>query len=407
MADDHRYDWLDNEAVERLLRGEPVDTCRNNTEADGQARADADRLAAALGALAETAPLPDGPLPGEDDAVAAFRAARAGTAARGAAGAPAAHGVRGAGARLGRVVDRPSRLRRPLRAGMVAVLAGCAFGGVAVAAGAGVLPFVPNTAEPRPATSVSAAENGGPDGGVEPELSGRPATPSAGTTGGTRRTGPDGRPDGEREGGSPSPSGGGGHGTAEEPDPDRAPGTTGPTTPDRERGRWLRTVCRQYLAGDLPEIDPDKLRRLERAAGGPAAVRRYCEQVIHKGRPGDGAGQGGSDGDDSGGRGGDGDGGDHDHGGDKPGGEDGGGEDGDKGNGGRPSPPPPPPPPTPTPTEPPPPASGTPATPGPGAGGGPETGEGPAGSGAPSGSAAPPSAAPSARSSGNAQAAAR
>ncbi|MDV9193345.1 hypothetical protein R6L23_34925, partial [Streptomyces sp. SR27] len=60
MADE-RYQWLDQEAAERLLRGEPVDTV------DDRARRQAERLAKAL----DTARTPDLPpavrteLPGE------------------------------------------------------------------------------------------------------------------------------------------------------------------------------------------------------------------------------------------------------------------------------------------------------------------------------------------------------
>lgn len=351
MADDHRYDWLDNDAVEKLLRGEPVDTCRNKDNANGSAQADADRLAAALNALAEPVGPAAGPLPGEDEAVAAFRAARTAGAARTVSrehsGGQEFTVVRTVGARFGRTLaGRPSRLRRPLRAGMVAVLAGCAFGGVAVAAGAGVLPFAPSTAEPRPATSVSAAERGGEES-VRPELSTGPVSPPGGTPDDTGRPAPseetDGGPSGE-----PTPPASAGGGTGREDDP-ATPDSTPPATQDPDRKRWVVTACRQYLTGQTPDIAPEKLRRLEKAAGGPAAVRRYCEQIIRGGGQDDGGDSGGKGSGGSGG--GDGDG-DDDHG----GGDHGGGEDGDSG-GGTGSPPPPPPDPTPSPS--------VPATPGP------------------------------------------
>ncbi|MYW09030.1 hypothetical protein GT034_11815, partial [Streptomyces sp. SID2563] len=55
--------------------------------------------------------------------------------------------------------DRPFRWSRPLRFGLVASLACCAIGGVAVAAGSGMLPGPFGRHTPSPATSVSAAES--------------------------------------------------------------------------------------------------------------------------------------------------------------------------------------------------------------------------------------------------------
>ncbi|MEX0173242.1 hypothetical protein MRBLMG1_006006, partial [Streptomyces sp. LMG1-1-1.1] len=77
MADEG-YQWLDQDAAEQLLRGEPVDA------ADDHARGQAERLSAALGAARAqaAAPVAGTELPGEAAALAAFRAA---TAARAAA----------------------------------------------------------------------------------------------------------------------------------------------------------------------------------------------------------------------------------------------------------------------------------------------------------------------------------
>ncbi|MER6694839.1 hypothetical protein ABT329_38990, partial [Streptomyces minutiscleroticus] len=73
MADEQDK-WLNREAAERLLRGEPLEC------ADAAVRARADRLAGTLRALAAGTP-PTGPeLPGEAAAVAAFRQARTGAA---------------------------------------------------------------------------------------------------------------------------------------------------------------------------------------------------------------------------------------------------------------------------------------------------------------------------------------
>lgn len=87
MADE-QYAWLDKEAAEKLLRGEPVDP------ADGRPCQDAERLAAALGDAARTALPATGELPGEAAALAAFRAAPAAP--------PHRHGPRTARARTTR-----------------------------------------------------------------------------------------------------------------------------------------------------------------------------------------------------------------------------------------------------------------------------------------------------------------
>ncbi|MEV5446527.1 hypothetical protein AB0N23_28865, partial [Streptomyces sp. NPDC052644] len=72
MADE-RNEWLDHEAAERLLRGEPVDAD------DDYTRWQVERLAKALdsarGAAAPHPAAPSGELPGEAAALAAFRAA--------------------------------------------------------------------------------------------------------------------------------------------------------------------------------------------------------------------------------------------------------------------------------------------------------------------------------------------
>ncbi|MCX4589724.1 hypothetical protein OG819_08120 [Streptomyces sp. NBC_01549] len=74
MADEQDK-WLDRDAAERLLRGEPLEA----VDADTQGRAK--RLADALGALGALAPEPapsSAELRGEAAALAAFRQARAG-----------------------------------------------------------------------------------------------------------------------------------------------------------------------------------------------------------------------------------------------------------------------------------------------------------------------------------------
>ncbi|MCZ0980998.1 hypothetical protein O1L60_23990 [Streptomyces diastatochromogenes] len=125
MADE-RYQWLDQEAAERLLRGEPVEAV------DDHARVQAERLAEALGTARVPAVPPSArtELPGEAAALAAFRAATAErtaavavTAASASAVAPdsasdaasasaSASAGRTGAAELGRVRLAPSPTRR-------------------------------------------------------------------------------------------------------------------------------------------------------------------------------------------------------------------------------------------------------------------------------------------------------
>ncbi|MFI2240047.1 hypothetical protein [Streptomyces chrestomyceticus] len=271
MADD-RYNWLDEEAAERLLRGEP---------AGSPAGTGAAELTALLNAAAAAGrdPGQGAPLPGEEAAVAAFREARG---ARGQASA----GITDGGA-AGEAVRIRRRFGRPLRRGFMVALAGCALGGVAVAAGAGVLPtpFHSGTG-PAPATSVSAAESAGPpatdDTGTATDGTTRMPDP---TSPGTDRPEPlisDGGKD-NRTGGSQSPApgqstpgqdptGGSGDGDSRSDPPGR---------PDsKEKNRLGVTFCRTYESGRRSVLGQDTLRRLERAAGGPDKVHAFCRQYL-------------------------------------------------------------------------------------------------------------------------------
>ncbi|MET7762218.1 hypothetical protein ABZS71_09315 [Streptomyces sp. NPDC005393] len=352
MAEDHRCSWLDDSAAERLLRGEPVEG--RFADPDGRSDrpgAEAERLAAVLGAVAgasrPTAEAAPGaaPLPGEEAAVAAFRAARAERAAAGRTAPEEQPGLlvwlRG---------DRP-RLRRPLRAGMVAALAGCALGGFAVAAVAGVLPtpFGESGGTPGPAVSVSGV---GPSGGqsAHPEISedGSSPTPdpggsgdndasdaaSTGAQGGAAISG--GQDDGTHHGNGKRGKGKGRSST----------GSSG-----QGGGQWALDVCRQYLAsesGTGPDISKKALHKLKNAAGGRAAIHGYCVEVLGSegtGTPRSGNDNGSGNGTDNGGGSGD------SSGSGDSGGSDDGGSGGDSGNddGGAhpdqgPQPPPPPPP---------------------------------------------------------------
>ncbi|MFI1827139.1 hypothetical protein ACH41E_11945 [Streptomyces sp. NPDC020412] len=139
MADE-RYEWLDQDTAERLLRGEPVGALGE------PARAEAVRLDRALRDAAPDPAPAAGELPGEAAALAAFRAARTPAGARTDA-EDRAIGVVRIGA-VSRSRRRRTRLSSPFRFGVVAVVAGFAFGGVAVASGGDLLPSPFGNASP-------------------------------------------------------------------------------------------------------------------------------------------------------------------------------------------------------------------------------------------------------------------
>ncbi|OKI09874.1 hypothetical protein A6A06_04370 [Streptomyces sp. CB02923] len=287
MADD-RYDWLDEEAAERLLRGEPAGS------PDGTGAAELTALLHAA-ATAGRSTAGDTPLPGEEAALAAFRQARGpapATAAAPAAGiaditaaraADAAPTPRGAGTATHR------RFGRPLRRGFMVALAGCALGGVAVAAGTGVLPTpFRSTTGPAPATSVSAAETPGPlatddtapaTGGASRMPDPAPGTDrpdplitDTGSDGGTGGTPPPGA--GRNTPGQDATGGGTtGDGDSSPDDPKGKPD-------DKEKRRLGVAFCRTYESGQRSVLDQDTLRRLERAAGGPEKVHAFCRQYL-------------------------------------------------------------------------------------------------------------------------------
>ncbi|MEU9855909.1 hypothetical protein [Streptomyces sp. NPDC047974] len=266
MADE-RYQWLDPDAAERLLRGEPVDP------ADPAARTGAAALADALDTVrVPAAPAPGVPLAGEEAALAAFRTA---TTARTAAAARAA--APGAARRWG----------RSLRYGLAAALAAVTVGGVAVAAGTGVLPLV----DKEPSRTVTAAdpavptgEPGGPTSGIEghPDPSGNadPGRPTTTPAPGTSPTaGPeDGTPATPRPGVTPS-----GKRTGHDGDDD--------ATGDRDADtREIRTkACRAYRDGSLDDADR---RRLAAALRTGESLRAYCDALLGSATDKDGDGDG-------------------------------------------------------------------------------------------------------------------
>ncbi len=281
MADD-RYNWLDKDAAEQLLRGEPV--IGPDSGGARELRQLLDAAAAAGGGAARKE------LPGEDAALAAFRQARNGSAARRrkpvAGEQPvAAHTLR---------ADLPERTRlaRPFRRGFAVALAACAIGGVAVAAGTGMLPTpFQGGGDPDPAASVSAAETPGTFDTQEPgpQTEGTTehtpdATPGQGTT---------------PPGGSPTPGGdndGAATGTpGDRPGPEDTAGAgdNGDTPPDRDaRQRYVERLCRAYESGDHGGLDRRTIRRLERAAGGADKVHAFCRKYLRTHQDGESGGDG-------------------------------------------------------------------------------------------------------------------
>ncbi|MGW0530628.1 hypothetical protein [Streptomyces sp. NPDC003032] len=359
MADEQDK-WLDRDAAERLLRGEPLEGV------DPHARVQADRLAQALGALAAT-DRPDAPgegaasaeLPGEAAALAAFRAARAAgsdsaeAGHRSAAYATSAHEAAAAETvRRSRAADRPrpSRWGRPVRLGLAAALAGCMVGGVAVAAGTGVLPSPFGRHDgPSPAASASPVASTPEEPRVSPSDEARQPSEELLPD---DTTAPDDGPTREpRTHTPPEAEAGGDHSDGAT----RLPGDEG--TPGADGGKnWYRRVvaaCRDHRSGAL---QGEKRRRLEEAAKGHSRVEEFCGRVLGGsgggGQQGNGGGQGGRNGGGQGGRNGGGNGGGGDENNGDGDGENGSGGEGDGSSGGdtggAPVPPPALPAPTPT-----------------------------------------------------------
>ncbi|MEV7088878.1 hypothetical protein AB0O07_23830 [Streptomyces sp. NPDC093085] len=317
MADE-RDTWLDKDAAERLLRGEPVEAL------DEGARARRERLSGALADISAVTYANDTELPGEAAALAAFRAAGAG----GAAGAGATSATGGAGDPLGTVRlalapgdvrtagtaraarsgrrdgkgrdGRPGRESGPLRRGLIVAVAGCALGGITVAAGATVLPGLFSTDGAGPVSSISA--------GVSPKAlpsGGRAATPSDRPS----ADGTTGREPSDPSGATGAPSGGvrGGSEDADAMTGEATDDRSGPFVPDADPGsgaRYRRTLeaCRDYRGG---EIDPQRRKALDAAAGGQGGTERYCARLLDRepldvdGRNSDGHGKDGHNGGDS------------------------------------------------------------------------------------------------------------
>ncbi|MFE0733991.1 hypothetical protein [Streptomyces sp. NPDC058855] len=312
MADE-RYQWLDQEAAERLLRGEPVDAV------DDRARSQAQRLAEALGtARTPSAAVPaDAELPGEAAALAAFRKAVAERAAlTGATAGSGAPSVPAGPVDLGRVRLTPvtvpaRRWGRSVRYGLAAAVAAVTVGGVAVAAGTGVLPLV----GPSPANSVTAAESPEPvvtetpgvrqDPGTPPpatpDRDGRtPGTPATGTPGTSPSAGgghPDGGSGAASGGTSPGRTTGAPDGAGDHTGTDTGAGTgTSPGTDSTGGGTALPDTplkaCRDFRAGRLDEAGRRQLAGRLRSG---ETLSRYCDRIlpVDTGTAGGGSGDAG------------------------------------------------------------------------------------------------------------------
>ncbi|MGW7540597.1 hypothetical protein ACWGKQ_05700 [Streptomyces sp. NPDC054770] len=265
MADE-RYKWLNRVTAERLLRGESLEAV------DASARDQAERLAGTLGALSAPATPAAAELPGEEAALAAFRKARESAEdARTGQDAWSAQGVRpgtrgrGADAGLFRIGagSRPTRVpgwARPARLGLAAALTAGMLGGVAVAAGSGVLPTPFDDNHPGPAATVSAAGTPErPQGTSSPEslLGGETGTPTSGAT-----------------------SGGAGQSS---PDPSGKPRNRSTRPPGISAGGWsgALTSCRAIQNGK--PLGADRKRALEGLAGGAGRVNKFCKAVLGPG----------------------------------------------------------------------------------------------------------------------------
>ncbi|MET9432787.1 hypothetical protein [Streptomyces sp. NPDC006551] len=281
MADE-RYQWLDQEAAERLLRGEPVDPV------DDHAREQAERLAQALASARPVPPVlaAEAELPGEAAALAAFRKATAERASL-AASSPAPSFVSSpAGApapvaeldrvRVAAPLPTARRWGRSLRYGLAAAVAAVAVGGVAVAAGTGLLPR-PFDDAPEPAASVTVADTPEPFTSDSPDDGGGTGTPSA----------PPGTGDGRSPGPSPSssapPATAGG--TEGQGDGDPTPGRSADGSTKDAADLRAKTVkwCKDYRAGRLDDSDR---QRLAGAAKKGESVSGFCDRVLAGGSAG-------------------------------------------------------------------------------------------------------------------------
>ncbi|UNZ17668.1 hypothetical protein [Streptomyces sp. 891-h] len=272
------------------------------------------RLAAALDELSTACTAPTSTstapgatpveLPGEAAALDAFRAARVG-APRGVPGAATVTPLGGGGAPGGaRSRARNLLTGRPLRAGFAVALAGCALGGVAVAAGTGMLPTPFSNGE-APSVSVSPGDTSQGKTPTSGGASSDDETPGsdgkgdrhngAGLAGGHDGDGKGGDGDKSRDGSRDLADSGGagrdksGKGRDNDKPAGKQPGSGGHLD-DSQKDAIATALCKAYAADKL---DVDDRRKLERAAGGRTVVRKFCAQHGNSGS-GDGGSRGGA-----------------------------------------------------------------------------------------------------------------
>lgn len=272
--------WLDRDAAERLLRGEPLEAV------DAEARNQVDQLAGALAALAAEPTLSSAELPGEAAALAAFRKVRADRHGEVEQLAPrgrthpvsriTSHPSDAGLVRLGRPDSggRRARWGRPTRLGLAAALAAGMIGGVAVAAGTGMLPTPFGEDKPGPAASVTAA--------ATPERPVASPSPGAPDDGDSRVPAPGGATDGPSVDGSSKDEAGGGA-TSGQQGSDAA-GESGRTG---EWWRQTRSSCQDVLDGK--DLDAGRRSVLEDAAGGGGngQLKTYCNGILDRTDTGD------------------------------------------------------------------------------------------------------------------------
>ncbi|MFI8203171.1 hypothetical protein [Streptomyces sp. NPDC085937] len=270
MADE-QYRWLDPEAAERLLSGEPP-------EAAGPPDRDrAERLAGTLRALSAPPPSEGGELPGEAAALAAFRKSRDERAGQADSAPHAGQGTGPAGADVGLIrlgapragrngtLDGPRR-PRPARLLLAAALVAGMVGGAAVLAGTGLLRTPSDDSRSGPAGSATA---------THPE---RPLFSPPSTSGSVS---PDDRKaDGGADGGRAGAGADGDTGRTSAPaDPDDGPASLA------ARRQLVMSACRAWHEGR--PVNGERRRVLHEAAGGASRVPGYCRGVTAGGKTGD------------------------------------------------------------------------------------------------------------------------
>ncbi|MFJ2648870.1 hypothetical protein ACIO1C_19310 [Streptomyces sp. NPDC087420] len=329
---DGRDQWLDKDVAERLLRGERVEAV------DGLDEVRAKRLSDTLRDMADVTYANDAELPGEAAALAAYRRAAAARAGGAGAVGPRAASRPGPGPALGAeasagaepslggaaVQDLPGptvrlapvsgpergvRYGGPLRMSLVATLAACALGGMALADGGGVLHADPGSgrhwgqaeSEAESPESPHPLASGRSDGAGAMGGGSGPTTPEASMSQGVATAEAEGESTHSGEG-------------AEEP--------IGPVgkhhdwsvgAPRVEDSAWYSRTVAACLAYRDGEIDQARKDQLDRAAKNPAQARRFCDWLLEVkaardgggnadggGKTGSGTGEGGGAGDGNG-----------------------------------------------------------------------------------------------------------